>query len=261
MSQSALAGEPSPLCGVVLLDKPVGPTSFAMVRVVRRLSRVARVGHTGTLDPFASGLLTICIGRAATRLVPRLMAGEKEYVATLQLGVETETQDPEGQVVRQAPVPALTAADLEVCLVPLRGRRLQQPPRYSALKHQGKPLYYYARKGIDVTKPPREIEIRVMDNLGYDPVQQRLTLRVACSPGTYIRTLAEEIGRALGCGAHLVALRRLRSGGFLVDGALSAAELAGEDAAELLAGRLLSVEQILALLDGPMSAVHGPDFP
>jgi len=249
VSQQGNASEAPALCGVILLDKPVGPSSFAMVRQIRRLTGVARVGHTGTLDPFASGLLTVCIGRPATRLVPRLMGGEKEYLATLQLGVETETQDPEGRVLREAAVPALSAEDIETCLAPLRGRRLQQPPRYSALKHQGKPLYYYARRGIEVTKPPREIEILALENQGYDVGQRQLAIRVVCSTGTYVRTLAAEIGHGLGCGAHLVALRRLRSGGLHVHEALTETELAAADAPQLLAGRLLSVERVLAQLD------------
>jgi len=247
----------SPPGGVLLLDKPAGPSSFAMIRLVRRLTSVARVGHCGTLDPFASGLLVVCVGREATRLVSLLMGTEKEYVATLQLGIETETQDPEGRVLREAAVPPLDAAAIELVLHPLRGRRLQQPPRYSALKHQGKPLYHYARRGIDVTKPPRTIEIHKLEDLGLATQARQLMIRVVCSPGTYIRTLAEEIGRALGCGAHLVALRRLRSGALHVRDAVAAAELTDEGAGERLRGRLLPVARFRPAPPGG----DGLDFP
>ncbi len=231
---------------IFLVDKPVGPTSFAMVRQVRRALGIKKVGHAGTLDPFASGLLVICAGRPATRLISRFMEGDKEYQATMQLGVETDTQDCEGRVVSQRPVPDLTLAAVQRTLARFRGEQLQEPPCFSALKYKGKPLYYYARQGIKVKKEARWIEIKALDCLDLD--RDRLTVRVVCSKGTYIRTLAADIGAALGCGAHLVALRRLRSGPFSVTEALDGALLDNRGAAQQeLARHLLTVEQVTEL--------------
>ncbi len=202
-----------------MIDKPVGPTSFQIVQRIRRALRMKKVGHAGTLDPFASGLLVVCAGRPATKLIDRLMAGEKEYEAVLKLGVETDTQDLEGKVVAEQPVPDLSKEQVESCLATFLGDQLQHPPQYSALKHKGKPLYYYARKGVSIEKPPRPITIHELEllELGGDT----LSLRVVCSKGTYIRTLAHDIGGKLGCGAHLIVLRRTRSGNFKVANAVN----------------------------------------
>ena len=209
--------------GVFLVDKPEGPTSFRIVQQVRRALGIKKVGHAGTLDPFATGLLIICAGRPATRLISGLMAGEKEYEAVLRLGVETATQDPEGQVIAERPVGTLDRAAVEECLRRFTGEQWQTPPAYSALKHKGKPLYHYARKGIAVAREPRRIFISALTCLALE--RHTLALRVACSKGTYIRTLAADIGRALGCGAHLTSLRRLRSGPFSVKDALFGSDL------------------------------------
>ncbi|MCF6290910.1 MAG: tRNA pseudouridine(55) synthase TruB [Desulfobacterales bacterium] len=241
------AAEKPITAGVFLVDKPVGPTSFAMVRLVRRALGIKKVGHAGTLDPFASGLLVICAGRPATRLISCFMEGDKEYAATMRLGVETDTQDCEGRVVNQRPVPDLTLAAMHRCLAGFIGEQLQEPPCFSALKYKGKPLYYYARKGIEVKKEARRIEIKALDCLGLD--KDTLAVRVVCSKGTYIRTLAADIGAALGCGAHLVALRRLRSGPFSVTAALDGAVLDNRIAAQqALARHLLTVDQVTELL-------------
>ena len=151
--------------GVFLIDKPEGVTSFMMVRRIRKVLGIRKVGHAGTLDPFASGLLVVCVGRPATKLISAFMAGEKEYLATLRLGVETDTLDPEGAVTARSSVGRLSAEQIEACLQRFRGDIEQVPPRYSALKHQGKPLYYYARKGMEVVK-----EVQAGDNqlLGED---------------------------------------------------------------------------------------------
>jgi tRNA pseudouridine55 synthase len=189
-----------------------------MVRQVRRIVQIKKVGHAGTLDPFASGLLVICAGRPATRIIHRLMEGDKEYLATMRLGVETDTQDPEGRVISQKAVPSLRDEEIDNCLLNFRGEILQAPPYFSAVKYKGKPLYHYARKGIEINKEPRRVSIHEIECLSR--TAETLMIRVVCSKGTYIRTLAADIGRFLGCGAHLQELRRTRSGAFSVDGAI-----------------------------------------
>jgi len=233
--------------GVFLIDKPVGPTSFQVVRQVRRALGIKKVGHAGTLDPFASGLLILCAGRPATRIIDQLMGGDKIYEATLRLGVETDTQDLEGEVVVQRPVGELSRSTVEACLAGFVGEGLQTPPRYSALKHKGKPLYYYARKGIEVVKPPRPIIIRELSLLGLGP--DWMTIRVLCGKGTYVRTLAADIGNQLGCGAHLIALRRLQSGPFSVTKALPGESLEDREQAQaLLEQYRMAVDEVLGLL-------------
>ena len=207
--------------GVFLVDKPVGPTSFQMVQAVRRLLGIKKVGHAGTLDPFASGLLIIGAGRPATKLIADLMEGEKEYLATVRLGVETQTQDSEGEVTSRCPVGRITAETISKVLTVFTGELEQVPPQYSAVKHKGRPLYFYARKGIEIVKEPRKITVSQMvrtdDDLDLDGVEADLPLRIVCSKGTYIRSLAADIGRYLGCGAYLSSLRRTRSGCFAVE--------------------------------------------
>lgn len=234
--------------GVFLIDKPAGPTSFYMVRQIRRVLQMKKVGHAGTLDPFACGLLIVCAGRPATRIIQHLMDGGKEYEATLQLGIETDTQDLEGRVVSQKPVPALGDADILGCLDNFRGELLQTPPTFSALKHKGKPLYYYARKGIEITKEPRRVYIDEIQCLGRSA--DTLTIRVVCSKGTYIRTLAADIGRFLGCGAHLIALRRVRSGDFSVEEAIDGGSLKDMERGDIsvLLQHSISVESAMGRL-------------
>ncbi len=223
---------------VFLIDKPVGPTSFQMVRHVRRILGEKKVGHAGTLDPFASGLLVVCVGRPATKLISAIMDGEKEYLATLRLGVETETQDPEGAVTARTPVGRLSPEQIEACLLRFRGEQEQVPPKYSALKYQGKPLYFYARRGIEVTKESRRIVIRTLvrtdDDQDLDGDEADLPIRVVCSRGTYIRTLAADIGRSLGCGAYLTQLRRIKSGCFSIEDSFPGADFALPDARDRL---------------------------
>lgn len=238
--------------GIFLIDKPPGITSFAVIRRLRRILGMKKVGHAGTLDPFATGLLIVCAGRPATRIIPRFMDGEKEYLATLQLGVETASHDPEGEVTARAAVGTLDNDRLEECLRRFRGWQLQVPPAYSALKHQGKPLYYYARKGIEIEKEARRVEIRELVRTdGDQPLvgeAAQLGIRVVCSKGTYIRTLAADIGRELGCGAHLIQLRRIRSGCFSVADSLRWDQLAEENAYEYCLSRVISVDQAGKLL-------------
>lgn len=235
--------------GVFLVDKPAGSTSFAMVRRIRWLVQIKKVGHAGTLDPFATGLLVVCVGRSATRHIDRFMGGRKVYQARLQLGVETLTQDPEGEVTRVAPVPELDEAVLTAALRGHLGRQLQTPPAYSALKHQGRPLYAYARKGIHIQKEPREIEIHDLRLDGYDAGRRQLDLTVTCGKGVYVRVLAADIGRTLGCGAHLVGLRRTASGPFRVEAAISGEALLSDRGLEQLCRHRRDIGETLALLD------------
>ncbi len=238
--------------GVFLVDKPVDLTSFRVVSRLRRILQIKKVGHAGTLDPFATGLLIVCAGRSATKLISQFMEGKKEYMATLRLGVETETQDTEGAVTGRRPVGEISNLEVEACLQSFRGRQMQVPPAYSALKHQGKPLYYYARKGILITKDPREVDITILERtdgcLNISGNEADLGIRVVCSKGTYIRTLAADIGRALGCGAHLIQLRRTQSGTFSVDESLTWDDLSGEDALNRCMQKMITVEEVCKLL-------------
>lgn len=238
--------------GTFLIDKPEGASSFYMVRQVRRALGMKKVGHAGTLDPFATGLLIICAGRPATRMIGELMEGEKEYLATLRLGRETTTLDPEGEVTCEQAVGQLAPEQVEACLQGFRGELDQVPPVYSALKHKGKPLYHYARQGIKIVKSPRRVRIYTLERTDGDrelsDVSPFLTIRVVCSKGTYVRTLAADIGKALGCGAYLTALRRTRSGCFHVRDALQGQLLRGDDARERLLEKVLSVSDVRNLL-------------
>lgn len=244
--------EDSPQAGVFLVDKPAGISSFGVVSRMRKILRMKKVGHAGTLDPFATGLLIVCAGRPATKLISQFMDGEKEYIATLCLGVETETLDTEGEVVKRTEVSKIAAETLDECLDAFRGRQLQTPPAYSALKHKGKPLYYYARKGIKIEKAPREIEITTLERIensgDIEGSEAGLKLRVVCSKGTYIRVLAADIGKKLGCGAHLTGLRRTKSGLFEVDKALTWDELSAADAANHTKMKMIPVEEVAKLL-------------
>lgn len=195
--------------GVLVIDKPAGVSSFDMVRQVRRWCRTRRVGHAGTLDPMATGVLPVAVG-SATRLVEYLMAGEKVYRATLRLGVVTDTQDAEGQVVAEKPWQSIDRTDFNAIAAAFIGTTEQLPPMYSALKKDGKPLYQLARQGIEVERQTRKVEIEslVVDDFALPDV----TITVRCSKGTYVRTLCHDIGERLGCGAHMTSLRRLACG-------------------------------------------------
>ncbi len=237
--------------GVFLVDKPEGASSFYMVRKVRKALGMKKVGHAGTLDPFATGLLVICAGRPATKMISMIMEGEKEYLATLRLGMETTTQDPEGDVIATTPVGTLSETVVEECLQKFRGEQQQVPPIYSALKHKGKPLYHYARKGIAIEKPARTITIHSLERNDGGEINDAspfLNIRVVCTKGTYIRTLGADIGKALGCGAYLTALRRERSGCFHVRDSVDGKYLQEEGARERLLQAVLSVTDVRNLL-------------
>jgi tRNA pseudouridine55 synthase len=194
------------LHGILLLDKPLGLSSNQALQAARRLLRAEKGGHTGALDPLATGLLPLCFGEA-TKIAGSLLGSRKAYVADCRLGATTSTADLEGEVLLRRPVPVLDEAAIEAALVPLRGRIVQVPPVYSALKQDGEPLYLKARRGEAVEAPPREVEVYRLDLLERTP--DSLRLYVECGSGTYVRSLAVDLGEALGCGAHLSALRRL----------------------------------------------------
>jgi tRNA pseudouridine55 synthase len=203
--------------GVLLLDKPHGMTSNAALQQARRLFNAAKAGHTGTLDPLATGLLPLCFGEA-TKFAGELLHADKAYLATVRLGIVTDTADAEGQVLTTRPV-TVDEAGVRALLPHFLGTQQQVPPMHSALKRDGKPLYELARQGIEVERIPREITIHALEFSAW--AGDRFDLAVSCSKGTYIRTLAADIGDALGCGAHLAALRRTRVGTLNVADALS----------------------------------------
>lgn len=208
--------------GIVLLDKLPGPSSNAVLQATRRLFRARKAGHTGSLDPLASGLLPLCFGQA-TKISGMLLDADKTYRVTAQLGIATTTGDAEGEPLEPMPVPALSAGDLETALARFRGPIEQVPPMYSALKKDGRRLYELARKGIEVERAPRQVIIHALRWLALD--EQRLTLEVRCSKGTYVRTLVEDIAQALGTAGHVVALRRTQLGPFRDDRMWSQAAL------------------------------------
>ena len=234
--------------GVLLLDKPSGLSSNAALQRAKRAFDAEKAGHTGTLDPLASGLLPLCFGEA-TKFAQYLLDATKRYTATVRFGVTTTTGDAEGEVLEMRPV-ALARSDVESVLPDFTGRLAQIPPAYSALKFEGRKHYEYARAGIAVPRPPREIEILDLSLIAWNSPDA--VFDVACSKGTYIRTLAEDIGRALGCGAHLTGLRRTATGGFGIADAvtlehLEAMSAADRDATLLPAATLLRDLRLLQL--------------
>jgi tRNA pseudouridine55 synthase len=208
--------------GALLLDKPLGLTSNAALQKARRLFGADKAGHAGTLDPLASGLLMVLFGEA-TKFAGPLLDADKEYLATVKLGQRTSTGDVEGQVLQTREV-SFSPEDLARVLERFRGEIEQVPPMHSALKHQGTPLYRLARRGEEVVRAPRRVRISVLELTALEGAT--LGLRVVCSKGTYIRVLAEDIGEALGCGAHLGGLRRTASGRFRIDQAATLEALA-----------------------------------
>jgi tRNA pseudouridine55 synthase len=239
------------ISGILLIDKPEGLSSFDVVRRVRRLLEERKIGHLGTLDPFATGLLPLCLGEA-TKLVPYLMPGAKTYRATIKLGAATDTQDLTGRVVSRtetwpSPEQIYQAAARFV------GEIQQVPPMHSALHYQGERLYKLARRGETVALAPRPVTIYRLEVEEIDLPQ--VTITVQCSQGTYIRTLAADLGASLGCGAHLTALRRLAVGSFLVSDALGLAALE-EAAPEVCLTRIIP---LTACLPGMRQVRVGPE--
>jgi tRNA pseudouridine55 synthase len=225
--------------GALLLDKPVGLSSNRALQEVKRLLKAKKAGHAGTLDPLASGLLVLLFGEA-TKFAAPLLDADKEYVTTLELGSRTSTGDAEGEVLERRPVKA-SAGEVAAVLERFRGIIDQVPPMHSALKRDGVPLYKLARKGHTVQRAARQVRISELELLGYEP--PLVELRVRCSKGTYIRSLGEDIGAALGSGAHLAALRRTGSGRFRVADAVSLERLRALPAPQ---ERVLGLGELLA---------------
>jgi len=214
-----------PVHGVLLLDKPLRMSSNDALQKVKRSFNAEKAGHTGTLDPLATGLLPLCFG-AATKFSQVSLDADKRYNASLHLGVTTSTGDLEGEVVERREV-SIDRASIDAVLARFTGEIDQCPPMHSALKHEGRALYEYAREGIEIERKSRRVAIHALDLLDWQA--PLLTLDVRCSKGTYVRTLAEEIGAALGCGAHLAALRRTGSGVLSVDDAVTLEALEAMD--------------------------------
>lgn len=233
--------------GVLLLDKASGLTSNDALQKARRLFSAAKGGHTGTLDPMATGLLPLCFGEA-TKFSADLLDADKTYEAELKLGVTTDTGDAEGQVLTTSEA-AVSIADVERLLPRFTGPIKQIPPMHSALKRDGRPLYELARQGIEVEREARDVTIHALEILGLDG--DVLRLRVSCSKGTYIRVLAADIGQMLGCGAHLTALRRTRVGDLVLERSVTLSQLEMQDEAQRVV-HLLPVDALLQSLP----AVH-----
>jgi len=208
--------------GLLLVDKPGGMTSHDVVYRVRRKLQMKRIGHAGTLDPMATGLLIILVGKA-TKASQYLMGADKVYEGTVKLGEATNSQDADGEVTETKPVPELTREQMEAVMSTFLGDQYQIPPMFSAIKVGGVPLYKLARKGEEIAREPRFIRISKLDILEFE--SPKLRFRMHCTKGTYVRTFAHDLGQKLGCGGHLCALRRTASGGFMVENAVTLDDL------------------------------------
>ncbi len=228
--------------GILVVDKPPGITSAKAVARVKNFTGSKKVGHTGTLDPFATGVLVCCLGKA-TRLARFFLHGDKTYEAVMHLGIETDTQDLTGSVTAEAPVPHITTQIIEQVFAGFVGDIKQVPPAYSALKHNGVPLYKLARKGTPVQKEARLITIYSLELLEIDGPKVRFSAR--CSGGSYIRTLCSDIGRKIGCGAHLHELRRVENSGFTLQDAVSLDQMENLAQASRLGERLVPMADAL----------------
>ncbi|WJW76516.1 tRNA pseudouridine(55) synthase TruB [Thiohalobacter sp. IOR34] len=230
--------------GILLLDKPTGLTSNKALQIVKQLFKARKAGHTGSLDPLASGLLPICLGEA-TKVSGFLLDADKHYRVRCKLGEKTATGDAEGEVIETRPLEGVDAARLESVLAAFRGPIEQIPPMYSAVKHQGQRLYKLAREGVEVEREPRTVVIHELTLLAFEP--PFFDIDVRCSKGTYVRTLAEDIGEQLGCGAHVTALRRLGVGPYDDAGmvTLDALKTLEEQGLAALDAQLLPIESAL----------------
>lgn len=234
--------------GVLLLDKPVGLSSNAALQRAKRLYAAEKAGHTGTLDPLASGLLPLCFGDA-TKFAQSLLDARKAYIATVKFGMATTTGDTEGDVVSELPA-TFSRAALLAALPAFVGRITQIPPRYSALKFQGRNYYDYAREGVEIPRPAREVDVHTLELLGWAPPEA--VLRIACGKGTYVRTLAEDLGLALGSCAHLAALRRTGAGPFAIGQAVTLDALERMDAG--------ARDALLLAIDAPLAQMPRLDI-
>jgi tRNA pseudouridine55 synthase len=229
-----------PFDGALLVDKPAGLTSHDVVHRLRRHLAIKKVGHCGTLDPAATGLLVLLLGRA-TKLSEILMGADKVYEGRLRLGESTQTYDADGEITASLPVPPLTLESLNEYTSPFLGDQLQTPPMVSAIKVQGVPLYKLARQGLEVPREPRLVHIYSFRFSHY--TEPFADFRLACTKGTYVRSVAHDLGQNVGCGAHLVALRRLQSGQFHLRDALPLDQLLQESPANLIP-RILPLTQL-----------------
>jgi tRNA pseudouridine55 synthase len=209
--------------GILLINKPAGPTSHDVVDQIRQITGIKKVGHAGTLDPFAEGLLVVLIGREATKRQAEFLHKNKEYIATLFMGAETDTYDKTGKIIRECGGISLTQKEIEGVLSSFRGKILQTPPVYSAKKINGKRAYKLAREGKEIKLEPNKVNIKKLKLLNYE--DPRFALQVLCSAGTYIRSLAHDIGHELGSCAYLERLIRTKSGNFDIKNAIKVAEL------------------------------------
>jgi tRNA pseudouridine55 synthase len=264
MSRASRRGERPGPSGFLVVDKPRGLTSHDVVDAARRALGTRRVGHLGTLDPLATGVLPLAI-RDATKLVPYVTADPKVYVGSIELGVATDTFDAEGRVVRRHEGPLPTEAAVRAALEVFVGEILQVPPMYSSVKHEGEPLHRIARRGGHVEREPRKVRIDSIRVEGYRP--PLVDVVVVCSGGTYVRSLADDLGRELGCGAHLAHLRRDRSGPFLASQAVTLGALEEAAAGGTADALLLSPVAVLGLPSVALGAAqarrvsHGGDVP
>ena len=229
--------------GVLLVDKSQAMTSHDVVAITRRALNTKKVGHCGTLDPLATGLLIITIGRG-TKIQDLLMSEDKEYIGTLKLGEETDSQDSDGQVTKSSPVPEFTREQIDAAFAKFHGDFYQTPPMVSAIKKDGVPLYKLARQGKVVEREPRFVHVYAHEIIAIRPME--IDFRVVCSKGFYVRTYAHEIGAELGCGAHLKVLRRTKSGRFSVEGAITVDELKAGPL-DAVAQRVLSLPAVSRL--------------
>lgn len=232
--------------GIVVLDKPSGISSAAAVDRVKRALGAKRAGHGGTLDPIATGVLAICLGEA-TKVASYLLSDAKSYIAELVLGMETDTLDRTGAITARRDASLVTQAMVESALVSRVGEQDQVPPMFSAIKHRGVRLYQHARSGVEIERVPRRIRIDQLELIAFAP--PRVTVAISCSKGTYIRSLVSDLGHDLGCGAHLVELRRTRSGVFSIDQAQQLDELDPQRIVPMAAALTLPIVKIPATLE------------
>lgn len=234
------------LDGVLLVDKAPGMTSHDVVAMVRRKLNTKKVGHCGTLDPLATGLLIIVLGRG-TKIQDLLMSEDKEYVGTMQLGITTDSQDADGEVVETKPVPEFAREQIDAAFAKFHGDFYQMPPMVSAIKKEGVPLYKLARQGKVVEREPRFVHVFAHQIIQMRPPE--IDFRVVCSKGFYVRTYAFDIGNELGCGAHLKALRRTKSGRFDLQRSVTVDDLQTKDPAEII-GKIMSLPEVSRLRGG-----------
>jgi len=242
------------ITGILLLDKPSGLSSNAALQTAKRAFNAAKAGHTGSLDVLATGLLPVCFGQA-TKISAFLLDADKTYTASIRLGITTNTGDSEGEITKTAAVGPLGSEDIERALAGLRGPIQQIPPMHSALKRNGQRLYKLAHKGIVIEREARPVTIHRLEAVAFE--HECLTVEVDCSKGTYIRTLAEDIGAAIGCGAHIAALRRTRSGPFDLADATTLAEIRTLDERD---GPENALDALLLPVDAALTALTALDL-